>query len=124
MGKAKNGISTSSYLSFDLRRLVKKPGAGYAAGITACLSRYFELLAPTIARLEKEFSEEIPALTNLAPVSSWRERGVRSVVLDFVRDTPADDLGPLDKEGLTARLEELTVLESYALAEIIERRAK
>jgi hypothetical protein len=118
----KTGKATSVYLPERLIPCITKRGIGLAGGITAALGRYYDLLAPTISRVEREFSKEIPVLAKLAPVQEWREKGVRSAVSVFVQD--AEDIFPLDKVALLDRLANLSVLESYALAEAIERAAK
>jgi hypothetical protein len=118
----KTGKATSVYLPDRLAPIVTKRGAGLAAGITSALGRYADLLGPTIARMEKEFSGEIRILGKIAPLEEWRARGVRSAVLTLVQDAP-EEYFPMGKEELIERLEVLTVLESYALAEAIEKGA-
>lgn|GEM_PF-6023766 len=117
----RSGKQTSIYLSDTMAPLVAKKGSGLASGITATVERYFALLEPLIARMEKEFAAEIPILAATAPLEKWREDGLRGAVEHFIEDACPEEL---DREGLLGHISELTVLESYALGEAIERAAR
>jgi len=120
----RNARYTSVYVPERALTFVKKgKGLGMTSGVAGALERYVDLISPTKARIEREFSSEIPVLAKIAPLKEWRAQGIQSAVFVLVRESSAEDIAPLDRRELLARIEVLTILESYALAEAIEERA-
>jgi hypothetical protein len=116
-----NGKQTSIYLDKKLLPLMYKGKATAASGVVSTIKRYVALLNPTIARMEKEFAKEIPILAKTAPLEKWQKEGLRGAVLEFVEDSTLEGF---DRSDLIERLSSLSVLESYALGEAIERAAE
>lgn len=118
---------TSIYLGAEMRRMLRVPPRGPSAAVSATIERYDALLAPERKRLEALFDEgEWNAMRNASASTAWgakeQQRAIRDGVLHQIQDSLDDEITSYgaDRATLEGKLAALTVVQQYALVEMLE----
>jgi hypothetical protein len=118
------GKKSSIYLSDEIKAKLRVPPRGPSAAVSATIDRYTALLAPERKRLESLFTQgEWNAMRNACNGTIWSpSETIRGGVLADIQDSLDEELEAYGaaRAELEGKLSGLSVLQQYALVEMIE----
>lgn len=117
------GKKSSIYLSEEIRLKLRCPPRGQSQAVSTVIDRYTTLIETERNKVQGLFSTfEWDGILLACKNSDWSKKSIISVVLYDVKCESAENLtlSTTGKEILEEKLRDLTLLQGFALAELIE----